>query len=517
MLDDLEQQGGGVIGVQASGGGTFDSIVYGERVKREWLVGSNSYQRTKRVGGAVETTAHKQPVHIAIVYQSDGTITTYRNGERYGTPYKTRLQSFSKAKSEVVFGMRHSPPGGNRMLRGRILRAGLHDRALSPDAVRACAGAESRYVSEDSIVKSLDKSKRLQRKQLVEEISKAQQRVAQLTAASKTKIFTVKPRKPGVMRIHERGGVTSFGDAVAPAGITALKGVDGDFRLAENSSDADRRQALAAWVSSRDNPLFARVIINRIWHHHFGSGIVDTPSDLGFNGGRPTHARLLDWLASQLREADYRIKAMHRLIVTSATYRQSSRPNPTAMEADARNRLLWRYSPRRIDAEALRDTMLVVADRLNRKRGGPGFIDVSITPNSGTTYYAPIDPPGPAFERRTIYRFAPRGGRSTLLDTFDCPDPSAATPKRSVTTTPLQALSLLNNSFVLRMAQALADRILKDVGADHDAQVKRAYELTLLRQPDQRETHLALKLIDSHNLRALTRALFNSSEFVVIE
>ena len=141
----------------------------------------------------------------------------------------------------------------------------------------------------------------------------------------------------------------------------------------------------------------------------------------------------------------------------------------------------------------------------------------AITPNSGTTYYAAIDPPGPAFERRTIYRFAPRGGRSTLLDTFDCPDPSAATPKRSVTTTPLQALSLLNNSFVLRMAQALADRIVKDVGADYDAQVKRAYELTLSRQPDPRETHLARQLVENHKLRALTRALFNSSEFVVIE
>jgi hypothetical protein len=205
------------------------------------------------------------------------------------------------------------------------------------------------------------------------------------------------------------------------------------------------------------------------------------------------------------------------LIVSSATYRQSSVFNKKAHARDADNRLLWRYAPRRVDAEVVRDAILKISGALNTARGGPGFVDVSITSNNGTTYYTPVDQDDDAQHRRTVYRFSPRGGRSSVLDTFDCPDPSSAAPRRSVTTTPLQALSLLNNAFVLRMADRFAQRVKGITGEGVDEQIRVAWRLAFGRNPDENEQRLATKLIVNHGLATLCRALFNSNEFVVIE
>jgi hypothetical protein len=196
-------------------------------------------------------------------------------------------------------------------------------------------------------------------------------------------------------------------------------------------------------------------------------------------------------------------------------YRQSSRFNAAAAKVDANNRLLWRKSPRRLDAEELRDAMLLLSGRLNRDAGGPGFEDVAIQENNGTTYYTPVFRDEPTQNRRTIYRFTPRGGRSSLLDTFDCPDPSATAPRRSVTTTPLQALALMNNAFVLKTAEHLAARVAREGGNDHAVHVDRAFALVLARSPDEKERTASLALVEKHGLAALCRALLNTSEFVV--
>ena len=161
--------------------------------------------------------------------------------------------------------------------------------------------------------------------------------------------------------------------------------------------------------------------------------------------------------------------------------------------------------------------VLSVSGQLNPERGGPGFEDVSITPNNGTTYYEAKDRDDPAVHRRTIYRFTPRGGRTALLDTFDCPDPSAAAPTRNVTTTPLQALSLLNNPFVLRMAGRMAEHITRRTGDNIDAQVTRAWQLAIQRDPDPREKRLSVDLVRQHGLATLCRGLFNINDFVIIE
>ena len=165
----------------------------------------------------------------------------------------------------------------------------------------------------------------------------------------------------------------------------------------------------------------------------------------------------------------------------------------------------------------MRDAILSVSGKLNTAMGGPGFQDVKLVPIKGTTYYEPFDPDGDEFFRRTIYRFAPRGGRSALLDTFDCPDPATAAPRRAVTTTPLQALSLLNNSFVLRMSTYCADRIAKESGDDQSLQIEKAWQLTVARSPTETERLASAQLLSEHGLPALCRGLFNINEFVLVE
>ncbi|MDP7275711.1 MAG: DUF1553 domain-containing protein [Planctomycetaceae bacterium] len=517
QLANLTQRGGGVISIQASGGGVFDAIVYGEREPGHWMAGSNGFVRTRSFAGSVETMATTKPVHFAISYQADGTITGYRNGRLYGKAYRTGFQKYSAGNAEIVFGLRHAPAGGNKMLSARILQARLYDRALSPKAIAASAGAESEFVSARSLLAAMTANERTQHAVLGKQLTTLETESRKLATLARAKLYTVTPRQPEKMRIHIRGSVTNYGPTVTPGGISAVPGLPADFGLAADAPDSSRRRKLAAWITSPQNPLFTRVMVNRVWHYHFGRGIVSTPSDFGFNGARPSHPRLLEWLAARFTADGFRIKSLHRTILLSATYRQASRPRPLPLARDANNRLLWRMSPRRIEAEVLRDSILAVAGQLDITRGGPGFVDVSITPNNGTTYYEPFDKNDAALNRRTIYRFTPRGGRSAVLDTFDCPDPSIAAPRRNVTTTPLQALSLLNNAFVLRMAAYFATRIADDVGDDIDRQITRGWQLAVQHDPDPRQRRLSRKLIRNHGLPTLCRALFNTNDFIIIE
>jgi len=329
-------------------------------------------------------------------------------------------------------------------------------------------------------------------------------------------VFTVVPRKPGVMRVMLRGDVSRPGQPVTPGGLRAVRDLPASFDLAPDAPDAARRRALADWISHPDNGPFHRVAVNRVWHHHFGQGLVTTPSDLGFQGGHPSHPELLEWLAVWFRTNGYSLKRLHRLIVASATYQQSSRSNPDGAAIDQGNRLLWRQQPRRVEAEVLRDSMLWVAGALDRTAFGPGFRDVEIVRVPPAYYYKPIDPVGSGFNRRTIYRWHVRGQRSALLDTFDCPDPSTKTPARLVTTTPSQALSLWNDSFVLRMSDQLAERITQG-HSSVEQQVDEAWRLVLGRPPSAAERSKATRLVRDHGVALLGRVLFNSSEFVVVD
>lgn len=516
QLNSLKQRGGAVMSVQTPGGGVFDAIVFGEQEPQRWMAGSNFFRRTQPFGGPVEAEAGGGPVHVALVYREDGTITAYRDGLQYGKPIrKAELQPFESNQSEILFGLRHDPPGPGKWLTGRIHQASLYSRALTSAEVAAAAGNLSQYVTEEELAAQLSSEEYAALKSSRQKLDQLRKQRDQLAARAKQKVYTLTARKGAVVKRLDRGDPDLAQETVRPGAVAAVQGLNADFPLPPDAPEADRRRALADWITNINNPLLDRVIVNRVWHYHFGAGVVSTPNDLGFNGGRPTHPELLDWLADWFRQKDRRLKPLHRLLVTSATYRQSAMPDDDALQVDADNRLLWRMTPRRLEAEVVRDAMLVVAGKLNRKLGGPSFEDVSVTPNNGTTYYEPKSEMDESFFRRTVYRFNPRGGRSALLDTFDCPDPAAATPRRAVTTTPLQALSLFNNRFVLAMSSHFADRVRRQAEAENADPVDLAWRLAVARPPTEQERKLSLSLVEQHGLESLCRGLFNVSEFVI--
>jgi hypothetical protein len=287
------------------------------------------------------------------------------------------------------------------------------------------------------------------------------------------------------------------------------------YQLSADSSEAERRLALADWIAHRDNPLTPRVLANRLWHYHFGTGLVDTPSDFGYMGGRPTHPELLDWLAAQLRDHDWRLKPLHKLVMMSQTYQQSSELRDDAAKVDGDARLLWRFPPRRLSAEEIRDTMLFVSGKLDTTSGGPGFRLYHVMQDNVSTY-VPLDEHGRETYRRAVYHQNIRASVIDLITDFDQPDCAFSTPNRAETTTPLQALTMLNHSFTLDMARFMAERLRREAGEDPTAQVQRIYALCYGRQPTEPETTACVELIGQHSLVALCRVILNTSELIYV-
>ena len=318
-----------------------------------------------------------------------------------------------------------------------------------------------------------------------------------------------------------RGSPETPGNPVTPGALSCLTTLSAD--LGDDSlTEGERRLRLAQFITNPDNPLTRRVWVNRLWHNHFGKGIVDTPSDFGFGGGRPSHPELLDWLASQLLAEGWSTKAMQRLLLTSQAYRQESRADafpsgaadPRGVDAD--NRLLWRMNPRRLPAEALRDTILATTGLLNPEMFGPGYRDFDMEEDYAPKYTY-ITPDGPALWRRSIYRFVVRSTPQPFMTTLDCPNPAVLTPARMTTTTALQSLSLLNNDFMLKQAGYFAGRVAQEAGDDAAAQVQHAFRLAFGRDPSEREATASQALIADQGLAALCRVLFNANEFVHVD
>ena len=317
---------------------------------------------------------------------------------------------------------------------------------------------------------------------------------------------------PGPTHRLHRGDPLQPREAVGPGGIAVF---GGKLQLDAKASERDRRVALADWIAHRDNPLTARVLVNRLWQHHFGTGIVATPSDFGINGVRPSHPELLDWLAAEFIDSGWSMKALHRLIVTSSTYRQSGRMRPEAQARDAGNRWLWRYAPQRLDAEPLRDAILAISGNLSLEAGGPGF-DL-FEPNSNyVRVFVPKETFGPAEWRRMIYQTKPRMQLDGVFGAFDCPDAGQIAPRRIQSTTPLQALNLLNSGFALQQSDIFAERIKRDAGDDAAAQVRRTFRLAYQRLPDETELRESIALVRDHGLPTLCRVILNSNEFLYV-
>ena len=317
-------------------------------------------------------------------------------------------------------------------------------------------------------------------------------------------------RKPEPTFVHKGGDPTKPAGQVVPASLSVLDLVTKPYALKADADEGERRVALANWIT-QDNPITARVLANRLWHYHFGTGLVDTPSDFGFLGSKPTHPELLDFLAQRLVASGWKLKAVHREIVLSQTYLQSADFNPVAVRADKDARLLWRFPPRRLGAEEIRDTLLATAGQLKLEpMGGPGFRLYRYLVNNVSTYI-PLDTQGPETYRRAVYHQNARASVVDVLNDFDLPDIAFAAPKRANTTSPLQALTLFNNSFTLDMAKALAARL------DGPDPIAQAYSFALQRQPTSTERTAAEKLITQHGKPAFCRALLNGNELIFIE
>ncbi len=327
--------------------------------------------------------------------------------------------------------------------------------------------------------------------------------------------------QPRRIRILARGNVTSPTREVAPGALRMIDGLQHHFALRPEHTEGERRGALAHWITDRANHLTWRSIVNRVWQFHFGRGLVETPDDFGKMGGGPSHAELLDWLACEFRDSGGSLKRLHKHIVMSRVYQQSSlvAGEGKAQEIDTDNRWLWRQNRRKLDAESVRDSILMVAGSLHHTMGGPGFQDFVIErPEHSPHYeYELSDPNEPKLWRRSIYRFIVRSQTQPFLTSFDCADPSMRVDRRNETNSAAQALSLLNNGLSISQSSHLARRVQASAGSDVSKQVQHAVGYVLLRDPASDERSWMIEYVNAHGLVNFARVLLNVNEFVFVD
>jgi hypothetical protein len=319
-----------------------------------------------------------------------------------------------------------------------------------------------------------------------------------------------------------RGDYATRGPQVEPAFPIVLRPEgSGVARIVPSRSSTGRRAALADWLTRPENPLTSRVLVNRLWQHHFGRGLVATPSDFGTMGSEPTHPELLDWLATELVGRGWSLKAIHRLMVTSAAYRQSSHASPGAVAADPENQFLTRHRRTRLDGEAIRDALLAVSGRLSPTIGGPPIfpeLPAELTRLSSKGSVWPVSATAEERSRRSLYVFIRRNLRYPFFEAFDRPDTNASCPSRSVTTIAPQALTLLNSRLSHDAAGALAERVEREAGPELESRVGHAFRLVYSRDPVDDERRLAREfLARDPSIAHFCLALINANEFVYID
>ncbi len=324
------------------------------------------------------------------------------------------------------------------------------------------------------------------------------------------KVFAGVFREPDVIRVLNRGNPEQPKEEVFPA----VPAVFGKFQLPPQAKEEDRRMALADWITRPDHPLTARVMVNRVWQWHFGTGIVDTPSDFGVMGSLPSHPELLDWLAQEFVRNGSSVKQLQRRIVLSATYRQSTEYRADAAAKDAEARLLWRFPPRRLTAENIRDTMLSVSGQLNSEMYGRGFN--LFQQRGGLSGFTPVEKFEEVGFKRMIYAHKVRREPDAVFGAFDCPDAGLSTSRRRESMTPVQALNLLNSRFALDVASAFGTRVQRECGEVVTEQIQRAYTLALGRAATAQEIEECRFVVEAHGPAALCRALLNSNEFLFL-
>jgi hypothetical protein len=344
------------------------------------------------------------------------------------------------------------------------------------------------------------------------------------------------PDKPNGTLLHEgpgkyepppthfliRGDPDSHGSLMKPGFIqVALHGEHPTEVPRPDGKTSGRRLALAEWVTSPQNPLTARVIVNRMWHHHFGRGIVATVDNFGKMGEQPTHPELLDWLAVEFMKRGWSLKQLHRLIMSSEAYQMvSAFDHGGNVTKDPMNHLLWRYSPQRLDAETIRDSILAASGSIDLTMGGPAifpWVAKEILDTEKTKGIWEVQPDGPATWRRSVYIYQRRSLPFPMFETFDHPNMNLSAGSRNVSTVPTQALTMLNNPSILRQAELLAQRIENEAPDDVAKQIDLGYEYALSRPATELERSIALKTVKEHSLVDFTHVLLNLSEFLYIQ
>ena len=323
------------------------------------------------------------------------------------------------------------------------------------------------------------------------------------------------PGKGRTVHLLKRGDVKQPVREVSAGALGCLPELPADLEV-DPEKEGTRRAALAKWLTRPENLLLRRSIVNRVWQFHFGRGLVDSPNDFGHMGSMPTHPELLDWLAYWFIDNGESLKALHKLIVTSEAYQQSSTENPEFAKIDSDNRYLWRMNRARLDAEELRDAMLMISGQLDLKMGGPSDQQFFFKDDHSPIYdYTRFDVDSPNARRRSIYRFIVRSAPDPFMEALDCPDPSLLTGKRNTTLTALQALATLNNPFVLKQSENLAARISSEKTTD--AQIVKAFDLALNRAPTETERTRLADFVRTHGLASACRVIFNMNEFAFVD
>jgi mono/diheme cytochrome c family protein len=430
------------------------------------------------------------------------------------------------------------------------LTDGWHPGTGNPESAGLLAALQKQRTG--LLAKATTESDRSSLTELERELEKIKVDLAELPPQSKAYVAAVytgsgafagtggKRGQPRTIHVLSRGNVQKPGKEMGPGALSCLADLPSRFELPPPHKEGERRAALARWLTDRDNPLTWRSIVNRVWQYHFGRGLVETPNDFGHAGALPTHPELLDWLAIELRDGGQSWKALHKLIVTSATYKQTSKAQTapiagdaakksaisaealallqSAPQADSDNRFLWRQNRRKLEAEALRDAVLLVSGKLDLKMGGPGFRDFVIDkPEHSPHYeYHLHDPEDPKSHRRSIYRFIVRSQQQPFMTALDCADPSMQVGRRNESLSPLQALALLNDSLMLTMSKHFAAKLRMGNG-ELSGQVRRGFYEALGRAPSMEEAEDLTRYAREHGLVNFCRVLFNVNEFVFVD
>lgn len=445
----------------------------------------------------------------------------FANDGEYGNSRSWMSNEMGKGWLEIAF---PQPQTIDRVVWGRDRQGNFSDRLAIEYSIEvrgdgdewiSVADSSDRQTFDPANQKTVDFStdglspdEAIAAKALINEKRSLEQLVGK--AGQQQQVFAGTFRTPDDIRLLNRGDPEQPQEPVAATIPSAF----GDESLPLDSDESQRRQLLADWLVRSDNPLTARVMVNRIWQGHFGAGLVETPSDFGNNGIPPSHPELLDWLAAEFIRSGWSVKQMHRLIVLSDTYRQSSQVRDDFAAIDSDVRYLWCYPSHRLEAEAIRDSMLAVSGKLNLKMYGRGY-DL-FNQRGGLSGFVPVESYHGDGLRRMIYAHKVRRETEAVFGAFDCPDAGQSTAIRLESTTPIQALNLFNSRFTIDQSAALAQRVIAEVGDDVQKQITRSFQHAIQRNPSDDEMNEILPIVHQHGLATLCRVLFNSNEFLFV-